>query len=326
MSCDTETPCPCGCETEPDANETHCVCGKSFYERGKHPETCPKILAHKKKYCMASPIPGQMIDGWQEPRIATGDETCILTRARCNGNHRNFVLGVTWTDTPTYLHCSICTKQIGLNDVKQGQPNIQVGFDGGKTREGFVCDTCSKLYQNQECEWQGDRLVPRTPAPKCGVRPDPYQMLKSPHTFLITYASGDEQCGLDQHHAGEHQCAANGDVWGWTVQTPETIRRDREKELAALVNDVPPTLDPIGWCAVVLLHAEGGWSMAKVRASLRVAKDILLGELILEEDSSPTLKAYRRALAPRSVVAPERHGTTWKTRGPFFSVDDGRDE
>jgi hypothetical protein len=99
----------------------------------------------------------------------------------------------------------------------------------------------------------------------------------------------------------------------------EARARD-EAPLVALVNAVPVGLDPIGWRAAVLAYMERrGMILDPQRAPAVVAGLVRGGQ-------DDVAAAYKRALAPRNKVAPERRGATWKTRGPMLPVDDGRDE
>ena len=120
--------------------------------------------------------------------------------------------------------------------------------------------------------------------------------------------------------------------------SPEGQRAKREAALVALVNNVPAGLRPDGWRAAVLT-VEEWWrtreGLSHFSGAPELCEELHIPEVLLRDAVFPAqdglvqhaaLAAYRRALAPRTKVAPERRGTTWKTRGLAVVVDDGRDE
>jgi hypothetical protein len=132
-----------------------------------------------------------------------------------------------------------------------------------------------------------------------------------------------------------HEAAIGASVLGFFVflrrlwdEDPAQVRAKREAPLVALMNACPEGLDPVGWRAAVLAMHENGGGLAGVAFFHRdeIGERISI-ERQLRDDEVFTLAgeiavpAYRRAIAPRVKVAPER-----KRRGPAIVVDDGRDE
>jgi hypothetical protein len=121
----------------------------------------------------------------------------------------------------------------------------------------------------------------------------------------------------------------------WLRRLWEGNREGREAALVVLVAAVPEGLDPIGWRAAVLAQHEActdedreagldPWQSFEGRLRFDVEHN---GDGLTRGSwAHVAWSAYQRALAPRQKVAPERKGTTWKTRGPVLPVDDGRDD
>lgn len=133
-------------------------------------------------------------------------------------------------------------------------------------------------------------------------------------------------------------------VWDERVAKEVAEVEEREADAAqlrALMALPPSDLSPDGWRAAVLALAEPPYGDATrmmpsiIPALRRLARgdgaiQAILNNHAVEHGSalaaSIALHAYARATATVRPVGPGRSGTTWKTRVPKLTVDDGRDE